>query len=242
VKPVEKVDRKKIEKDAQIRESLERRKKTRMIKISAVAVVIILIGSVAGVYMYQQYKNNNGSNKGTNGGSGGGGGGGTGNIAIISTTLGVIRIQLDTANAPNTAGNFIKLAKASYFNGLVFHRVVKDFVVQGGGMYPDGTQKTPPQSIPWENTGLRNLKYTIAMARSGNPDTVEGSGTATSQFFINTADNGGLDSYQYPFVVFGKVIDGLAVVNAINALTVGTHYGMSDWPDNAPVINSVVIQ
>jgi peptidyl-prolyl cis-trans isomerase A (cyclophilin A) len=80
------------------------------------------------------------------------------------------------------------------------------------------------------------------MARSGDPDSQSDSGTGSSQFFINHVDNPSLDSYSYPYVVFAKVIEGFNVVDSIASLPTGTHNGMSDWPDDPPVITSVVIQ
>jgi cyclophilin family peptidyl-prolyl cis-trans isomerase len=114
-------------------------------------------------------------------------------------------------------------------------------MIQGGGFTSDGNQESA-SNIPWENTGLVNRKYTISMARSGDPDSQADSGSGSSQFFINTVDNANLDSYSYPYVVFGKVVDGFNVVETIEALSTGTYYGMSDWPDNPPVINNVVIE
>lgn len=160
--------------------------------------------------------------------------------AEMSTSLGLIVIELDTVNAPKTAGNFINLAKSGFFTGLIFHRVIKDFMIQGGGYYPGSGNEKPASAINWESTGLKNLKYTISMARkSGDVN------SASCQFFINTADNGFLDNpsgeESYPYVVFGKVIVGFAVVDAIGNLPTGTQFGMSDYPNNTPVINSVTI-
>jgi cyclophilin family peptidyl-prolyl cis-trans isomerase len=162
-------------------------------------------------------------------------------IANITTTLGTIRMVIYKNQAPVTAGNFINLAESGFYNGIIFHRIVPGFVVQGGGFTPDGDQKTSGE-IPWENTGILNNKYTVSMARSGNPDSQSDSGTATSQFFINTENNPQLDSYTYKFVVFGKIIDGFDVVEAIEALPTGTYNGMEDWPDDPPIITSIVIE
>lgn len=161
-------------------------------------------------------------------------------IATMTTSLGTIKIELDTEKAPVTAGNFIELANSGFYNGIIFHRVIADFMIQGGGFNSDGTKKDAAQ-IPWENTGLQNKIYTISMARSGNPDSQSDSGTATSQFFINTVDNPNLDSYTYPYVVFGRVIEGFHELNAIEGLPTGTYNGMDDWPDDPPVITSIVI-
>ena len=162
-------------------------------------------------------------------------------VAVMTTTLGVIKIQLDTVRAPITAGNFVNLANSGFYNGVTFHRAEPGFVIQGGG-YTSGGQLKSASKIPWENTGLKNLQWTISMARSGNANDAGSSGTATSQFFINLADNrGSLDTPTYPYVVFGKVIDGLNVVNAIAGLSTHDESGIKII-DNPPVINSVVIQ
>jgi cyclophilin family peptidyl-prolyl cis-trans isomerase len=199
------------------------------VSIIAVIVILSLVGTVIYINFSQNEKPNNdkGDNK---------------PVAIMSTTLGTIKIELDTDKAPDTARNFIDLAKSGFYNGIIFHRVIANFMVQGGGFTPDESQKSAGQ-IPWENTGLRNQRYTIAMARSGDANSEADSGTATSQFFINTVDNPNLDGYSYPYVVFGKVIQGFSVVDAIEALPTGTsNNGMQDWPDDPPVINSILIE
>jgi cyclophilin family peptidyl-prolyl cis-trans isomerase len=137
-------------------------------------------------------------------------------IAVMSTTLGTIKIELYMQQAPITAGNFRDLVADGFYNGLIFHRVIADFVIQSGGFKSDGSQQTAPQ-IPWENTGLKNKEYTLSMARSGDANDEDYSGTATSQFFINTKDNPSLDYPQvaFPYVVFGKVVEGQGVVDTI---------------------------
>lgn len=137
--------------------------------------------------------------------------------AVMETNFGTIRIELDTTRARVTAGNFISLARSGFYDGLTFHRVAANFVIQGGDPNGDGTGGSGT-NVAWENTGLLNARYTIAMARSGDPDSAASKDTATSQFFINLNDNTGLDSFAYPFVVFGRVIEGRAVVDAIGAL------------------------
>jgi peptidyl-prolyl cis-trans isomerase B (cyclophilin B) len=143
-------------------------------------------------------------------------------VAVISTNYGVIKIQLYADKAPTTTGNFIALADRGFFDRLTFHRVVKDFVIQGGDPNGDGTGGSG-QTIPWENTGLKNVKYSVAMARSGDPNSVSGANTATSQFFVNLKDNPDLDNYAYPFVVFGQVIEGQSVVDAIGQVEVDSN-------------------
>jgi cyclophilin family peptidyl-prolyl cis-trans isomerase len=164
-------------------------------------------------------------------------------IAVLSTSLGTIEIELYMENAPITAGNFKNLVETGFYNGLIFHRVKPDFVIQGGGFKSDGSQQTAPQ-IPWEDTGLLNKRYTLSMARSGDANNVTYSGTGTSQFFINTKDNPTLDSptVAFPYVVFAKVVKGFSVVDTIEALTTGTYNNMQDWPDDPPVIISSSIE
>ncbi len=210
------------------------------------AIVLIIIVSLLGAIIFQ----NLGQNKEPNGDSNGEANGKTngdipnnGNgetnlpVAIMATTLGTIKIELDTEKAPGTAGNFIDHVNSGFYDGIIFHRVIAGFVIQGGGFTSDETKKTA-DSIPWENTGLLNSKYTISMARSGDPNSEADSGTGSSQFFINLADNANLDSYAYPYVVFGRVIEGFSVVDTIAALPTDNN----DWPYEPPVITSVVIQ
>jgi cyclophilin family peptidyl-prolyl cis-trans isomerase len=201
-----------------------------VISVMALVIIVILIGVVA----YRTLNQDTGGNGTGNGSSGGK------PVATMSTSMGTIKIELDRDKAPITAGNFIDLAKSGFYNGLNFHRVVPGFVIQGGGFRNDGSQKESG-SISWEGTGLQNLRYTISMARSGDANNQADSGTATSQFFINLADNSNLDDPTYPYVVFGRITGGQDIVDKIGALSTGTYYGMSDWPDNPPVINSVTI-
>jgi cyclophilin family peptidyl-prolyl cis-trans isomerase len=215
-----------------------KRAKRREMRFVAVGIIIIVIISVVGVIVYENMTQGSESGGGTT--TNGGGGGGN-PVAVMVTTMGTIKIELYEDTAPETAGNFILLAETGFYDGLIFHRVVPGFVIQGGGFEPDGTQRSAAM-LPWEDTGHKNNRYTIAMARSGDPNSQADSGSATSQFFINLADNANLDSYDYPYVVFGRVIEGQSVVDAIGALPTGTQHGMGDWPDNPPVINSVTIE
>jgi cyclophilin family peptidyl-prolyl cis-trans isomerase len=141
----------------------------------------------------------------------------------ITTNLGVIELGLDRNHAPVTVDNFLKYVNDGFYTSTVFHRVVRDFVIQGGGFTRVGgglVEKTPTyRPIKLEsNNGLSNLRGTIAMARTGDPD------SAASQFFINTVDN---TSLNYPgadgvggYAVFGKVTAGLDVVDTIRAVEV----------------------
>jgi cyclophilin family peptidyl-prolyl cis-trans isomerase len=141
---------------------------------------------------------------------GGGNTGGT-TVAVISTSKGTIRVELDLQKAPRTAGNFVNLARAGDYDSNRFHRVADNFVVQGGAV-PGAA------NVAWEQTGLTNDRYTIAMARSGSADDAGSKDTATSQFFINLKDNANLDAFAYPYVVFGHVVEGQSVVDAIGLL------------------------
>lgn len=132
-------------------------------------------------------------------------------IALFETTMGNFKVELDTERAPITAGNFIDLVESGFYDGLTFHRVAQDFVIQGGDPSGDGTGGT--ETIPWENTTLKNRKYTISMARKGNDEN-----SASCQFFINLKDNEGLDDWDPPFVVFGRVTEGFETVDSIGSL------------------------
>lgn len=211
------------------------KKKDRVTPAISIITLVIIVALIGTVIYYNLNKNGDSNGDGN-------GNGGSKTIAIMTTTLGTITIELDKDNAPITAGNFINLTRSGFYNGIIFHRVIPNFVIQAGGFTADESQKNSNQ-IPWENTGLQNLKYSISMARSGNASSEYDSGTATSQFFINLVDNQeSLDSPTYPYVVFGKVIEGYSVVGAIGQLPTGTNKGMQDWPNDPPIINSVVIE
>lgn len=159
-------------------------------------------------------------------------------IAVLETSMGVIEIELDRENAPVTVDNFVAYVEEGFYDGLVFHRVIEDFMIQVGGFYPDGTWKQGHDPIESEaRNGLKNERGTVAMARSSDPD------SASSQFFINTVDNAGLD-YPKPdghgYAVFGRVVEGMDVVDAIESVETGvkqTPYGdMRDWPIEDVVI------
>jgi cyclophilin family peptidyl-prolyl cis-trans isomerase len=153
---------------------------------------------------------------------------------FMQTNVGNITLQLYSDKAPITVQNFENYVKDGFYDGTVFHRVVKGFVIQGGGFMSNGTQKptSPPISLE-SNNGLSNVQYTIAMARTSDPN------SATSQFFINTADNSFLDyNPQNPgYAVFGKVVSGFDTVDKIENVPVATKYGMQDWP-----ISNIIIE
>jgi peptidyl-prolyl cis-trans isomerase A (cyclophilin A) len=134
--------------------------------------------------------------------------------AILQTTLGDIVLQLDAGKAPISTQNFLEYVAAGHYNGMIFHRVMKDFMIQGGGYTPDLTEKKeglrPPIKNEWQN-GLKNVRGSIAMARTQVPD------SATAQFYINVVDNPALDQPRggAAYAVFGKVLGGLSTVDAI---------------------------
>jgi peptidyl-prolyl cis-trans isomerase B (cyclophilin B) len=218
---------------------VRKRKPKKKDRVSAVISIIslIIIVSLVGTVIYINF----GQNKEPNGENINNGNNGGNPVAVMTTTMGVIKIELYKGIVPDTVGNFIDLAQSGFYNDLIFHRVISGFMIQGGGFTIDGSNKDA-DSIPWENTDLHNLRYTISMARRGDANNEADSGTASSQFFINLVDNHDLDNYNYRYVVFGGVIEGFEVVNAIGGLPTSTHYGMQDWPDDAPIITSVVIE
>lgn len=151
---------------------------------------------------------------------------------VMKTSKGDITLELYPDKAPLTVANFLSYADAKYYDGLIFHRVIRTFMIQGGGHRPDLAQKVDKPPIKNESgNGLRNARGTIAMAREEALD------SATSQFFINTVNNDGLDAQKY--CVFGKVIAGLDVVDAIAAVKTSTQKGYDDVPVQPVVILSV---
>jgi cyclophilin family peptidyl-prolyl cis-trans isomerase len=162
-------------------------------------------------------------------------------IAVIDTSMGTIRVELFLDKVPYTSQNFINLAKSGFYNGLVFHRVINHFVIQGGGFYPNGTEKTDPFGpIDLEiNPMVHHVDGTIAMARTSDPN------SATCQFFIDDGNQsqlepGGVDVNGY--TAFGVVVQGIEVVRNIAAVQTTTRYGMADWPVTNVLINSITIE
>ena len=157
----------------------------------------------------------------------------------METNKGDIIIELDDVKAPITVKNFLKYTDKGFYNGLVFHRVIPGFMIQGGGFTPDMNQKTNDMPIKNEATnGLKNDIGTISMARTSNPN------SATSQFFINVSNNSSLDHKStsqsgFGYAVFGKVIKGMTVVNKIKAVQTGTKKGFSDVPKDDIIIKNV---
>ncbi|MCC6248571.1 MAG: peptidyl-prolyl cis-trans isomerase [Rubrivivax sp.] len=136
---------------------------------------------------------------------------------LLATSEGDIVLELDRAKAPKTVDNFLTYVKAGHYDGTIFHRVIPSFMIQGGGMNPDMSQKKTLSPIPLESrNGLSNVRGSVAMARTGDPN------SATAQFFINVVDNAPLDQANardgHGYAVFGKVVAGMDVVDKIRAV------------------------
>jgi len=151
----------------------------------------------------------------------------------MQTSLGSITLELDAAKAPVTVANFLQYVDDKHYDNTIFHRVIPDFMIQGGGFEPGMRQKPTKKPIKNESgNGLSNVRGAIAMARTNDPD------SATAQFFINTVDNSAhLDRARY--CVFGQVIDGMDVVDKIRAVRTGRSGGHGDVPVDDVVIQSV---
>jgi len=151
---------------------------------------------------------------------------------LMKTTKGSITLELYPDKAPVTVKNFLSYVDAKFYDGTIFHRVIRDFMIQGGGLTTDFLEKPAKPPIRNESgNGLRNARGWVAMART------EDLNSATAQFYINTVDNFGLDKMKY--CVFGRVVAGLDVVDAIEAVATGTIRGYEDAPRQAVVILSI---
>ena len=164
------------------------------------------------------------------------------NTVDLHTTQGTIRLELDDEKAPVTVKNFLTNVENGHYDGTVFHRVIKGFMVQGGGFEPGMKQK--PTGNPIQNeasNGLKNAKYTVAMARTSDPH------SATAQFFINAADNAFLDFKSesgsgWGYAVFGKVVKGSEVIDAIEQVRTGNRGGHGDVPiDDVTIVRATVV-
>ena len=148
----------------------------------------------------------------------------------MDTSAGSIRIELDDTHAPLSCANFLAYVNQGHYDGTVFHRVIKGFMLQGGGIDADMKQKPTLPAIRNEaNNGLKNKRYTLAMARTGDPH------SATAQFFINTVDNGFLDfkaenAQGWGYAVFGRVVEGMEVVDSIEKVRTGRKALHDDVP------------
>ena len=156
----------------------------------------------------------------------------------LQTNHGNIRIELDTANAPKSSENFLAYVRSGHFDGTVFHRVIDGFMIQGGGFEPGMKQKPTLAPIQNEaNNGLKNDRYTLAMARTSDPH------SATAQFFINVADNAFLNhtapsAQGWGYAVFGKVVEGQDVVDKIK----GVKTGRKGFHDDVPLEDVVILK
>ena len=155
----------------------------------------------------------------------------------LTTSMGDIVVELDAQKAPKTVANFVQYVKAGHYNGTVFHRVIEGFMVQGGGMNADMSEKPTRAPIPLEaGNGLSNARGTLAMARTNAPN------SATAQFFINVVDNTQLDNYGGGYAVFGKVVDGMDVVDKIRTVPVANKGGHQNVPVTPVVIKQATLQ
>jgi len=159
----------------------------------------------------------------------------------LQTNFGDMVIELYQEKAPKTVANFLKYTQEGFYDGTIFHRVINNFMIQGGGFEADMKQKPTHDPIENEaNNGLKNDKYTLAMARTSDPH------SATAQFFINVADNDFLNftaptSNGWGYAVFGKVIEGTDVVDKVKAVKTGNKGFHQDVPVEAVVIEKATV-
>jgi peptidyl-prolyl cis-trans isomerase A (cyclophilin A) len=157
-------------------------------------------------------------------------------VVVIQTTMGDITLELYKDKAPKSVENFLTYAKAGFYSGTVFHRVIKNFMIQGGGLTEALTYRSGLRApiVNESSNGLKNDIGTISMARTNEMD------SATSQFFINTRNNGGAPSFAY--AVFGKVIEGMDIVKKIESVTTGDRAGNQNVPKETITIKGVQIK
>ena len=162
-------------------------------------------------------------------------------MVIVRTTFGEIKLDLDAEKAPKTVENFLQYARDGHYDGTIFHRVIDNFMIQGGGFDTKMEQKATGEAIDNEaDNGLKNDFGTIAMARTMEPH------SATAQFFINVKDNDflnhtGKNMQGWGYAVFGKVSDGLDVLEKIRTVPTGNSGGHQDVPVDPVIIESVVV-
>jgi peptidyl-prolyl cis-trans isomerase B (cyclophilin B) len=155
-----------------------------------------------------------------------------GTFVTMETSLGSIKLELDDEKAPISVANFLSYVEDHFFDGTIFHRVMSNFMIQGGGFEPGLKQKKAKAPIKNEApNGLSNARGTIAMARTSDLN------SATAQFFINVVDNQGLDDRRSPYCVFGKVVEGMDVVDKIKNVSTGRR-GMHE---NVPAQDVVIV-
>jgi len=157
----------------------------------------------------------------------------------FKTSMGDFVVELNPEKAPKTVENFLGYVNSGFYNGTIFHRVINNFMVQGGGFTPDMQQKPTRAPIPLEsNNGLSNVMYSIAMARTSVPD------SATAQFFVNVVNNKNLDFPRpdgHGYAVFGMVIKGTETIDKIKAVSTTSKRPFSDVPTTTIVINSAKV-
>ncbi len=161
---------------------------------------------------------------------------GANTLVKINTDFGAIEVELMDELAPVTTRNFLELVDNDFYDGLVFHRVIANFMIQGGGYTDKMTYKPGPQTIPNESfNGVKNRRGTIAMARLSDPD------SADTQFFINVKDNPHLDADgdKAGYAVFGRVVDGMDVVTQIELVNTHLSHGMAAVPEEPVIIRSI---
>lgn len=160
---------------------------------------------------------------------------------LMKTLLGDMTLELDADKAPATVANFVEYAQSGHYDGTIFHRVINNFMVQGGGFDTDMRQKGTNAPIQNEaNNGLKNDRGTIAMARTMDPH------SATAQFFINVSDNeflnfSGENMQGWGYAVFGRVVEGEDVLDKIRVVPTGSQAGHQDVPTDPIVIESVTV-
>ena len=151
----------------------------------------------------------------------------------FETTLGAFTVEVDPARAPLTAMSFLQYVRDQHYDGTIFHRVIGNFVIQGGGYLPDGTEKPVRGGVPNESgNGLSNRRGTVALARTGDPH------SGTSQFYVNLADNIALDPSpaRWGYAVFGRVVEGMDVVDRIASVATGSSGPFQEDAPLQPVV------
>jgi len=162
-------------------------------------------------------------------------------MILLKTNFGDIKVELNHEKAPKTAANFEQYVKEGFYDGVIFHRVIDGFMIQGGGMEPGMKEKATRESIENEaDNGLKNEVGTLAMARTMDPH------SASAQFFINVADNAFLnhtskDMQGWGYAVFGKVVDGMDVVNQIKGVATTMKMGHQDVPAEDVIIEKAEV-
>ena len=159
----------------------------------------------------------------------------------LDTSEGTIVLEVDREKAPKTVDNFLAYVRAKHYEGVIFHRVIENFMIQTGGFKPDLSEKPTRPPIPLESrNGLSNARGTVAMARTNNPN------SATAQFFINVADNGFLDQANARdgegYAVFGRVVQGMEVVDKIRALPTQSSGPHQNLPAKPVIIKKATVE